>query len=617
MKILDRRRFLSLVPGPLLAVAAAPLLTTQSSGFDSRQSIQDYPATRANNTGCWLDVCAPFIVEDPERNIHSEIILTSDTFAGRRGYSDGADKTEYEVYLYDAAGRPVGESGLARRLTVPAMQTTVLSARSLLGEDRPFWGGMRIRLRPQAREPMHASDLFSSAFVRWSTADSFDNVHANPDPLEWQKPESFYYSMPFPPLADYECTFSLFNPYEARSAGNLVLHDHAGTKLLDVPYDLKPHASLLFSVNAGEFRGGTRQVFGFAEDPVNSTPETPSGGGNSRRLTDGGGVLAITNTPGAQKGFGYLLIRGANHRRFSVEHPIHQSVLKPRPPTRPFDAKGTFAAKNVLFSPLLFRGKRVGEISFDSRFHLSTGLPQEEALWFNLFATDADGNVPWLSAKDSKLASLLPAAQIEQGLIRLSAGQSCVLDTGRLDLPGGFSGGLSLAVRPDSTHTLMKVEIRVPEWGAHAFTHFRPGLRAARGYQKPKQRGGLATDYIISGARAARREGRMLFDELIGIMNIDDQGVEGRPVLEIFTSRGLLTRIQLGPLPGFATRHYLLSELTKEMIGAIPVSVRLVDEQATLLMSAVHLDYGRRDIALDHGSDRFSTFNDYDCNSTA
>jgi hypothetical protein len=614
MKTLDRRRFLWLVPGPLLAVVAAPLLPTQSSAFDSGPSIQDYPVTPATNSGCWLDVCAPFVVEDPERNIHSEIILTSDTFAGRRGYSDGADKTDYEIYLYDATGRPVGANGLARKLTVPAMQTTVLSARSLLGEDRSFWGGMRIRLRPQVREPMHASDLFSSAFVRWLTPDSFDNVHANPDPLEWQKAESFYYSMPFPPLADYECIFSFFNPYDSGSAGSLRLNDHAGNKLVDLAYDLKPYASFLFSVNTGEFCSDARQAFCLPEaEGMAAAAEKLSSSRSSRRLTEGGGMLAITNSPGSQKGFGYLLIRQANRRRFSVEHPIHQGVFKSRPAVKPFEANGNFAAKNVLFSPLLFRGKRVGKISFESRFHLSTGLPLEEAMWFNLFATDGDGNVPWLSAKDPKLAALLPATQIEHDAIRLNAGQSCVLDFSRLSVQGNFSGGLSLAIAPDSTHTLMKVEIRIPEWGAHAFTHFRPGLRAARGYQKPKQRGGLATDYIISGARVARREAQMLFDELIGIINIDDRAIEARPVLELFNSRGLLERIQLGSLPGFATRHYLLSELTKETTGPAPVSVRLVDERATLLMSAVHLDYGRRDIALDHGSDRFSTFVDYDC----
>jgi hypothetical protein len=326
-------------------------------------------------------------------------------------------------------------------------------------------------------------------------------------------------------------------------------------------------------------------------------------------------MLAVTNSQDTQKAFGYLLIRRANRRRFSVEHPIHQTALKPKPATRPFNVKGDFAAKNVLFTPLLFRGKQVGGITFDSRLHLSTGLPLEEAMWFNLFATDANGNVPWLSAKDPKLPPMLLASQIDQRVIKLRAGQSCVLDFARLSVPANFSGGLSLAIAPDSTHTLMKVEIQVPEWGAHAFTHFRPGLRAARGYQKPKQRGGLATDYIISGAHVERLDDRVLFDELIGIINIDDQGVAGEPLLELFNVRGLVTRIQLGPMPGFSTRHYLLSNLIKEPIGSAPVSVRLVDEQATLLMSAVHLDYVRRDLALDHGSDRFSTFVDYDCSS--
>jgi hypothetical protein len=41
--------------------------------------------------------------------------------------------------------------------------------------------------------------------------------------------------------------------------------------------------------------------------------------------------------------------------------------------------------------------------------------------------------------------------------------------------------------------------------------------------------------------------------------------------------------------------------------------LRLVDENATLVMSVLHLDNVRRDIALDHGSDRFSTFHEYDC----
>src|SRR6185436_8727759 len=155
---------------------------------------------------------------------------------------------------------------------------------------------------------------------------------------------------------------------------------------------------------------------------------------------------------------------------------------------------------------------------------------------------------------------------------------------------------LSLAVSPDTTHTLMKVEVRVPEWGAHAFSHFRPGSRAAHSYQKPKQRGGIATDYISSGARLERQGKNLLFDELVAVINIDNLGVEGRPLLELFGSAGLITRIALGAVPGFATRHYLLSELVRGIEKYAPLTLRLVDDEATLLMSTLHIDYGRQDI---------------------
>ena len=174
---------------------------------------------------------------------------------------------------------------------------------------------------------------------------------------------------------------------------------------------------------------------------------------------------------------------------------------------------------------------------------------------------------------------------------------------------GSIGGGLAVAVAPDTSHTLLKMEVRVPEWDAYAFTHFRPGLRSARHYQKPKERGGVATDYIAAGARIARGK----FNEIIGVINIDDQGVAGDPTLEVFSARGLLTRVKLGTIPPFACQHFLLSELIKENLKSEILGLRLVDERATLLMSTIHLDYTRRDLALDHGSDRFSTFLDYGC----
>lgn len=594
-----RRTFLSLLPGAFVGAAVFPLI-------ESRQTLsQEYKPSSPTKV-CWLDVCAPFIVSDSEAGIQTEIFLTSDTFTGARGYADGADATEYEIYLYDAAGKAVGKDGIAKRLVVPAMQTTGLQVRDILGTDQNFWGGMRIRLRPKGRQPMHASDLFSSAFVRWTTDRSFDNVHANPDPLQWQRPETFFYSMPFPPLGEYEALFSLFNPNAQPSVGTITVHDELGSKLREVRYELKPHASLLFDLRQGDFVESPRPAFGTSnkgKDP------------KSQPLTSFGGTIAVTNQQGSQKGFAYLMLKRAGAARFSVEHPIHQAPFKAKTAAAPFDAAGRFKARNILYTPLLFRSKRIGGVTLDSRFHFSSGAPLEESLWLNPFITDEAGNVVWQCAPGVKLPSTISPKQIERGIIKLGGMQSCVFPSAEVPLPKGFAGSLSLAVAPTTNHTLMKVEISVKEWGAHAFTHFRPGLQSARGYQTPNARAGLATDYIACGARLERNGNLAVRDEVISIVNIDDQKLTGRPSLEVFTSGGLLARIDLGEVPPFGCRHYLLSELSSGRIGPQDLTLRLVDEHATLLMSVVHLDYVRRDLALDHGSDRFSTFNDYGCDA--
>ncbi len=584
MKTLDRRSFLSTISCSLAGAATTPFIPAPTAFVQA-----------ANNQACWLDVCAPFIVEDPDRGVQSEIVLTSDTFAGARGHEDGADSTDYEIYLYDAAGKAIGAGGVARKLNVPAMRTTVIATRDLVGGAKSFWGGVKIRLRPKCRETMHASDLFSSAFVRWRTAVSFDNVHANPDPLQWQNTDSYFYSMPFPSLSDYEGVFSLFNPNDQRSAGEIVMFDPNGKRIATQRYDLKPHASLLFDLNVGVF----------SDDPWLARAT-----GKARNRSSG--LLAVVNEQGTAKSFGYLMIKQNARQRFSVEHPIHQGIFKPRPVVVPFDAGAQFRAKNVLYTPLLFKAKRIGDLTLDSRFYFGTGLPLEEAQWFYPFAVDAEGEAVWSAMNDPRLADCLPA-QTERGVIKLAASQSCALDFKQLALPQNFSGGLGVAVSPDTTHTLLKVEVRVAEWGAFAFTHFRPGLRSARAYQKPKQRGGLATDYIVSGARLVKVKTSAQLDELIAVLNIDDQGLEARPVVELFGPRGLITRLPLGAIPPFACRHFLLSELIAGEVNHEALTLRLVDERATLLMSVAHLDHARRDLALDHGSDRFSTFLDYGC----
>lgn len=584
-EMMERRTFLSNLSCSLAPIVIAPPVRFQ------RKVI---PAP------CWLEVAAPFIAHDAMLGMQSEIVLTSDTFAGARGYEDGLDATEFEICLYDATGKLLGADGATKRLSVPAMHVTSVPLRELLGKAEKFAGGMKIRLRPQTRTGMHASDLFSSAFVRWQTANSFDNVHANPDPRQWQNTESFYYSMPFPALGEYACVFSLFNPNDKQSAGELVLYDPLGKRLVTQSYALNPHASLFFDLNARSL----------CNDPL-----TPAKAIANAVQTHG--LLAVTNRAGTAKSFGYLMIRqatpAARPPRFSVEHPIHQGVFNPKPALPPFDDKQQFKARNVLYSPLLFNAKRFGQLTLSTRVYVGAGLPLEETQWVYPFAVDGAGESVWSSMSDPKFAKRMPPNQAERGVLKLSAGQSCQLDFSQFELPRAFAGGLALAVTPDISHTMMKVEVLVHEWGAFAFTHFRPGLRSARAYQKASQRGGLATDYITSAARLVKTASEIKRDELIAVINIDDQGLEAQPVLELFNPQGLVKRLALGKVPPFACRHYLLSELIPGAVNYETLSLRLTDDRATLLMSVVHLDHQRRDLALDHGSDRFSTFQDYTC----
>ncbi len=593
MTAYNRRNFLADLSCTLAGLSAIPLTPLHHQSMESTTNVP----TKGEDLPCWLEVVAPFIVEDADGGLNCEIVLTSDTFAGINGHSDGKDSTDYEFLLFDSSGKPIGDGGVAKRMTIPAMRTTVIPIRELIGDARKFFGGLKIRLRSRAREKMQASDLFSSAFVRWKASASFDNIHANPDPPQWQNAEAYYYSMPFPPLDEHQCVFSLFNPNSETSAGEIKAFDSLGKAISTQPYELKPRASLLFDLNAGRL----------VSDPWEQA--LPAKTGNQH------GLLTVSNKQGTTKSFGYLMIRQNRLGRFSVEHPIHQNIFKPKPAAAPFD-NGQFKAKNVLYSPLLFRAKKIGGLTFDSRFYFGAGLPVEESLWLYPFAVDAKGQAVWSAFEDKKLASTLPS-QTERGLIRLAANQGCALDFDRLSLDArissDFSGGLAVAVSPDTNHTLFKVKVNVREWGAYAFTHFRPGLRSARWYQKAKPRGGLATDYIVSGARIAKNKKTVQLDELIGVMNIDDQGLEAHPVLELYGNDGFITRIQLGTIPPFACCHFLLSELIAKEIKVETITLRLVDEAATLLMSTLHLDYELRDIALDHGSDRFSTFLDFVC----
>ncbi len=590
---LERRHFLKQLPGAL-SLAAIPFVRVDGSAGDG---------TRANEPVCWLNVCAPFILEDENLGIRSEIILTSDTFVGKNGFKDGRDRTEYELLLYSADGERVGKDGVAKRITVPAMNTTVVPVKELIGNRKSFFGGLTIKLRPATRTPMHASDLFSSAFVRWTSSGSFDNVHANPDPLQWQDPKSFFYSMPFPPIDEYDSVYAIFNPYPKTSFGELTLYDPFGRRTKREKFEIAPYESQIFDVRRAGF---SKSIFesSFADNNVEID--------HGAKGLIGGGTIAILNDEKSVKNFGYLMMRRRGTQRISVEHPIHQDPPNPLPSKAPFDQNGNFRAKNVLYTPLLFNAKKFGDITLSSRFHLSSGAPIEEHLWMSPFIVDGGGKVPWQIAGATGLPKSVASRQ-HRSAIRLGGQQACIIDAEELDLSRNFSGGLALPISPLANHTLMKAEVRVAEWNAYAFTHFRPGLRAARAYRKPAQREALATDYITSGARVERKGSDVLRDEIVCILNIDDTGIAGLPSLEIFGNNGLLAKVELGEIPGFACRHFLLSQLVGDKIDGKELSLRLVDDEAVMLMSVVHVDHIRKDIALDHGSDRFSTFADFDC----
>ena len=256
---------------------------------------------------------------------------------------------------------------------------------------------MRIRLKPKTRTPTHASDLFSSAFIRWNTRHSFAKVHANPDPLEWQRPDSFFYSMPFPPLDAYDCFYSVFNPYAETSVGAVSLYDQFGIKLRDIPYELKPHSSLLIDLRRAE-----------AIDDIKLVLSNRRSAHNQKTIGSKGGTIAVTNRSGSVKNFGYLFIKQDNSRRFSVEHPIHQPPFNPTAAPAPFDSAGRLKAKNVLYTPLVFNQTKIGGITLQSRFHLSSGAPVEEALWLSPFITDHKGEVVWQMGEGMKPPQSIP-----------------------------------------------------------------------------------------------------------------------------------------------------------------------------------------------------------------
>lgn len=596
---LDRRTFLSGLTGSLVT-ASAQSLRGLAPLAAAAQQYEKKPEQLVTGKMCWLDVAAPFVVQDPRLELSTEILLTATCFPGVEGFRETQYATDYEIQLWDAKGKAVN-LGSGARMTVGAMRPTVVRVSDLVG-NKPFWGSGKIRLAPKGNQVTHAGDLFSAGFVRWNTPGNFDNVHAHPA-APAQARGRFFYSMPFPALGEYHCAFILFNPSEDDSQGVVRLTEPAGQTLGERRYKLRPHETIFYAMEELRVVDTPGEALAMAAAPRNGLSK--------------GGVVSVTNDTEAVP-FAYTMIKGREGKIFSVEHPLHFADMPVKPArATPYGPNRSFPAEALLYTPLLFTGKRFGGVELESRVYLSSSRWREEALWLMPFATDEKGMIAWVSNRDDRFPERVePVSACEQGLLKLGPFHSCRLDARRLPLEPNFSGGFGVATIPPTSHSLMKVEVRAKNWGKAAFTHFRPGGQFHKRYRTVAERGGLATDYIVSGCQVRGSAANRKYDCLLAILNIEfEEGRTASPKIQLFGSSGLMAEKALGDFSPLACRHVLLSELFPELQTepGHPLSIRMMDATAMIVMSVIHLDYEKPDLAMDHGSDRHSTYLDYGC----
>lgn len=587
MPTIDRRSFLA---------------SLASAGLGGSLAAASKPEAKAKpDSPCWLDVAAPFVALDPAQQLSTSLLLTATCFQGAAGFQKTGDSTQYQILLYDYSGReiPLDNGG---KLDVQAMRPTLVDMKEATRRDA-FYGGAKIRVAPSAGQMPRAGDLFSAGFVRWDMPANFDNIHAHPAAPQ-QMTGRFHYSMPFPALGEYHCAFALFNPGEEESFGTLRVVDRMGRTIAQKKYELAPHCTRLFAM----------QDLHMAESPGEAFAITPL---TEPRLKDGG-TLVVRNDSD-RVAFAYSIIKGRSGNSFTAEHPLHFQADVPVKAARssPYGPKRSFPAQALVYTPLLFKGFRAGGLELESRMYLSASRWAEEALWLLPFVTTDEGSIAWVSNRDDRFgAAVAPTALAIDGAVRLTEFQSCRIDAAALPLPDGFAGGFGAATIPKTSHSLNKIEVRVANWGRVAFTHFRPGGAVAKSYRQVEDRAGIASDYIVSGAHIIGSAGNPKRDCLLGIMNIEfEEDNTGTPVLQLFGPQGLAGERRLGDFPPLACRHLLLSELFPgaQSTEGSPFTVRLIVRNALMIVSALHIDYERRDIALEHGSDRHSTFQDFRC----
>lgn len=580
--MLDRRDFLKTLSIPLFTPLA--------------------PLAAQPRPDCWLEVIVPFLAHDPAQNWSSSLLMPSATFAGRGGFLDRSSGSDYEILGYRADGSAL--KAAEQRLALAPMQTTLLDCSQLFPTEEAFWGAARIRILPRVDGIPHHPDLFSAAYVRWDLEGRFSNLHANPHPPQLQRGQ-YYAAMPFPPVVSERPLLSLFNPQPGTSRGEIRLFDPDGAVIERSPYEIESYHSRLWDLSTGKFSDDAALLW-----------KHPKEGAGTKRLARGGSIL-ISNRPDTPKLFAFLLLHDRG-RALVTEHPIYQGGYEILPATaQPFDAAGRFRPVGFYFCPLFFSGWKSRGLTFSSRVHFGVGRPPEDPQWMQPFACGGEGQIVWTTVQDADFQKR-ESARMEKGLLRLRPYQSVTLDARELPLPGEFPGGLAVATAPATNHTLMKIEVDVAEWGLRTLSHFRPGSASSRKLKALAGRDSLISDYIVSGVRLERKDGEQRWDSLLAIMNIEFEEHEGRPVLQLFDRGRLLAGRALPAMPPLACRHYWASELFPgaESAGDRVFSIRLLDDSAVVVVSALHVDFKRRQLAIDHGSDRFSTFLDYSCSAT-
>ena len=178
-------------------------------------------------------------------------------------------------------------------------------------------------------------------------------------------------------------------------------------------------------------------------------------------------------------------MKGRQGNSFTVEHPLHFSADAPMAPARatPYGPNRSFPASALLYTPLLFRGMRVGGLQLDSRLYLSSSRWVEEALWLMPFATTGEGRSPGspIATNNSPNACGRPLDQPGSGA-----------PDGVPELPHRWAqpaGARRLFRRLRRGHHSQDVALPAQggsdgrEWGRVAFTHFRPGGATAKSYR--------------------------------------------------------------------------------------------------------------------------------------